>query len=148
MVVSIKKEDIVGAVKTTAAIGTSATPSNDFDKVMSALDKVNTLLANPTINQLVMRVASRYGLGQTANADRPNIPPEQRGITNPITPPVPIINMNPVPVLNPEKIYSSIAGALDMVMLAKGDMPLSEAKKEIVAQKELILKLIADAIKP
>ena len=149
LVVVIKKEDIVGAVKTTAAIGTAVTPSNSFDRAMSALDKVNVLLANPTINQIVMRIAARYGLGQTANADVPNIPkipvsnPQPTSIIG--SQPIPIINMNPI--LNPEKIYDAIGGGIDAIMTTAGDIPLSKAKEELAKNKIAIMELIKNAIK-
>lgn len=110
-------------------LGTS-TASSGFSKALQTIKMVDTLLANPTIAGLIGNIANKFGIG---------LKPETAQST-------PQTNTNTVSgtsaKIDSEKVFNTIISTIDTVVSTMGDIPLSEAKKGLNENKDMIKGII------
>lgn len=126
MAVILSKEDLIRTASVPATPLGSPISKSNLDKASDILDKVNLVLNNQLVQNIIGKVLAKYGLGQAQN--------------NPSA----ILN-NPSPSQSPEIIYGKIVSTINGILSVAGDLPLSQVKDYMINNKEQVVKMIANA---
>ncbi len=114
----IDKEDLIGSVETEKV----ETGISDIDRILNLLDKIQALISNPLIQQLMAKFFRRgydyYPYPQTYPAE-----------TNDMS--------------NAENVYNQVLGAIEVLISTMGDdVKLSDVRQYMIDHKDEVVKQI------
>jgi len=149
MAIVMTKKELVGTLATPKTI---SKPKSDLEKANDIIKSVDSLLKNPLIQRALGNILSKVGINPL-QAPPPSLEPKVQKETDKIrkqmeeemkTKQNPKVN-NP---FNPTEIYNMILNTIDAVLTLKGDMPLTKLKQDMIDNKDQLIGLIENAIKP